>query len=220
MAYNFPEGTRFYFSAYSGFAAAINVSAITNANPAVATTATNTYAANDEVLLEGSWDEATDTIYRLSAATATTATLSGLDSTSTTLFPSTSAAGTLKKISTWTEIPQVLNVQSNGGDVKFGTVSPLGRSIDINQPVGFNSTTYTLTLGHDPTLSAYITMLGISRVRGTKVAFKGVAPNATATSGYEYGFGYLAIQEAPQKQRGQANQVTATFTFLNKFITY
>lgn len=220
MAYSFPEGTKFYFAAYaSDLASSIAVSAITNANPAVATTATNTYAVGDEVLLEGSWDEATDTIYRLSAATATTATLSGLNSTSTALYPSSSAAGTLKKISSWNEIPQVLGIQTSGGDAKFGTVSPLGRRTDINVPIGFNPMTYALTLGHDPSLATYIEMLDLSRTTA-KVAFKGVAPNATATSGYEYGFGYLSVQEASQKQRGQANQVVATFTFLNRFTSY
>ena len=219
MAYTFPEGSKFFFSAYSGFASSISVTSITNANPAVATTATNTYAVGDEVLYEGSWDEATDSIYRLTAATATTATLGGLDTTSTGLFPVGGSAGTLKKISSWTEIPQVLEINTQGGDPKFGTVSPLGRRTDITQPVGFNPTIYTLTLGHDPALAAYVTMLGLSRTNA-KVAFKSTAPNATATNGYEYGFGFLAIQEAPSKQRGQANRVTATFTFLNKFLTY
>lgn len=218
--YNFPEGTKFYFADYSSnLASSISVTSISNANPAVATTATNTYAVGDELLLEGSWEEATDSIYRATAVTSTSATLGGLNSTSTALFPSSSSAGTLKKVTTWTEIPQVLSIQTNGGDAKFGNVSPLGRRTDIQVPIGFNPMSYTLTLGHDPTLAAYVTMLNLSRTTA-KVAFKGVAPNATATSGYEYGFGYLLVQEAPTKQRGQANQVTATFAFLNKFLTY
>lgn len=219
-AYNFPEGTKFYFADYStNLATSIAASAISNANPAVATTATQAWATGDELLLEGSWDDATDSIYRAGSVTTTTAGLLGLNSTSTTLYPSTSSAGTLKKITTWTEIPQVLGIQTSGGDAKFGTVSPLGRRTDINFPIGFNPMTYTLTLGHDPSLAAYITMVNLSRTNA-KVCFKGVAPNASATSGYEYGFGYLLIQEAAQKQRGQANQVTATFAFLNKFLTY
>lgn len=220
MAYNFPEGTKFYFADYANnLATALAVTAISNANPAVATTATNTYATGDELLLEGSWEDATDSIYRAGTVTATTAALLGLNATNTALFPASGAAGTVKKITTWTEIPQVLDINTSGGDAKFATVSPMARRTDIQFPNGFNPMTYELILGHDPTLAAYQTMLDLSRTNA-KVAFKGVAPNATATSGYEYGFGYLSIPEAAQKQRGNANRVTATFTFLNKFLSY
>lgn len=221
MAYYFPEGSKLFFADYSGaaFASSISVTSITNANPAVATTASNTYATNDEVLYEGGWDEATDSIFRLSAATATTATLSGLNTTSTALYPVGGSAGTLKKIVTWTEIPQVLTISTQGGDARMSTISPLGRRNDINVPTGFNAMSMQITMGYDPSLAAYTTMLGLSRTL-TKIGFKMVTPAASATTGLAYGFGYLSIAEAPQLQRGQANQVTASITFLNKFTSY
>lgn len=220
MAYKFPEGTKWYFADYAtNLATGIVVSSISNANPAVATTATNTYAIGDELLLEGSWQSVSDSIYRATAVTSTSATLGGLNSTNSARFPSSSSAGTLKKINAWTEIPQVLDINTTGGDAKFATVSPMDREIDLQFPIGYNPMTYELTLGHDPTITAYQTMLNLSRTNA-KVAFKGVAPDASATSGYEYGFGYLSIPEAAQRQRGNANRVTATFTFLGRFITY
>ena len=49
MAYYFPEGSKFYFS--KTFAAAKTISAITNANPAVATSTSHGYVNGDEILL-------------------------------------------------------------------------------------------------------------------------------------------------------------------------
>lgn len=221
MTYRFSEGAKFYFADYSAdLAASISASSISNANPAVATTATQSYALGNELLLEGSWDEATDSIYRVGGTVTTTSVaLLGLNSTNTALFPSSGSAGTLKKVNTWTEIPQVLDISTSGGDAKFATVSPMARTIDLQFPIGSNPMTYELILGHDPSLAAYQTMVNLSRTRA-KVAFKGVAPDASATSGYEYGFGYMHVAEASQKQRGNAKRVTVLFTFLNKFITY
>ena len=219
MAYFFPEGSKLFFSDYTAFASSINVTSITNANPAVATTATNTYAVNDELLLEGSWDEITDSIFRASAVTSTSVTFAGLNTTSTALFPTGGSAGTLKKISSWTEIPQVLGIQTQGGDARMSTISPLGRRNDISVPTGFNAMTMQVTMGYDPSLAAYQTMLGLSRTL-TKIGFKMVTPAPTATTGLGYGFGYISVPEAPQLQRGQANQVVATVTILNKFTSY
>ena len=50
MSYNFPEGSRFLFS--NTFAAAKTLSAMTNANPCVATSTTHGYVDNDARVLD------------------------------------------------------------------------------------------------------------------------------------------------------------------------
>lgn len=214
MAYAFPEGSKFYYS--NTFAAAKTLSAMTNANPTVATSVAHGYVDDDELLLTSGWEDATDTVWRADQLTADTFSLKGLDTTNTSFYASGGGANsTTQKISGWTEIPQVLTIATSGGDPRFTTISPLARRNQINVPTGFNATSITLTLGHDPSNATYIAMLGISRAL-SKVAFKMVLSGGNVA----YGYGYMAASEMPSLNVNQANQVTVALTLLGRSISY
>lgn len=214
MAYAFPEGSKFYFS--TTFAAAKTLSAMTNADPTVATSVAHGYADDDELLLTSGWEDATDTVFRADQLTADTFSLKGLNTVNTAFYASGGgAASTTEKISGWTEIPQVLTIATSGGDPRFTTISPLSRRNGINVPTGFNATSITLTLGHDPSNANFQTMLGISRAL-TKVAFKMVLGGGSVV----YGYGYMATSEAPSLNVNQANSVTAALSLLGRSISY
>lgn len=214
MAYAFPEGSKFYFS--QTFASTKTLSAMSNASPTVATSVAHGYADNDELLLTSGWEDATDTVYKADQLTADTFSLLGLDTTDTGFYSSGGGANsTAQKISGWTEIPQVLTISTSGGDPRFTTISPLARRNSINVPTGFNPTSITLTLGHDAANANYQTMLGISRAL-KKVAFKMVLSGGSTT----YGYGYMAVSEAPSLNVNQANQVTAALTLLGRAMSY
>jgi len=215
MAYGFPEGSAFYFSPLSSFASAVNVTAVTNANPAVATAASHGYVDDDIVLFNSGWEDATDALYKVDMTDASTFSFLGLDTSNTTFFAAGAGTGTTQKVTTWTSIPQVLTIATQGGDARFTTISPLSRRNAINVPTGFNATTITLTLGYDPTNANYQTMLGISRAL-SKVGFK----MALSGSGVTYGFGYMSVSEVPQLNVNQPNQVTAVLTLLGKALSY
>ena len=213
MAYAFPEGSAFYFS--STFAATKTISALTNANPAVATATAHGYSSNDEILLSSGWEDATDAVYRVTVSDANTFSVNGLVTTDTNFFPSGSGTGTASKISGWVQIPQVLTINTSGGDPRFTTIQPLAKRNAINVPTGFNATSITLGLGHDPSNTNYQTMLSLSRSL-TKVAFKMVLAGGGAT----YGYGYMNVGEAPTLNVGQANQVQAALTLIGRPISY
>ncbi|MCA3303795.1 MAG: hypothetical protein INF98_16695 [Roseomonas sp.] len=213
MAYFFPEGSSIQFS--TTLATARTVTAATNANPAVLTASAHAYVTNDEVLYTSGWEDATESVYRVTVTDANTFSLQGLNSSNTSFFPSGSGTGTTERLSAWTSIPQVLNISTSGGDARFTTVSPLARRNDINVPTGFNALTMQITMGHDPSLAAYQTMLNISRTL-SKVALKMVLTGG----GTMYGWGYMNVSEAPQLNRNQANQVTAAVTLLGRAISY
>ena len=214
MAYAFPEGSKFYFS--TTFAATKTLSAMTNADPTVATSTAHGYSDDDELLLSSGWEDATDTVFRADQLTADTFSLKGLNTTDTTFYASGGgASSTTQKISGWTEIPQVLTIATSGGDPRFTTINPLSRRNGINIPTGFNPTSVTLTLGHDPSNANFQTMLGISRAL-TKVAFK----MALGGGSVVYGYGYMATSEAPSLNVNQANSVTAALSLLGRSISY
>lgn len=213
MAYAFPEGAQILFS--QTFASAKTITALTNANPAVATSAAHGYAGGSEILLTSGWEDATDTVFKTGAIDATTFNVTGLNTSNTSFYTPGAGTGTAQLISNWVAIPQVLTISTTGGDPKFTTISPLARRNDINVPVGFNAASTTLTLGHDPSNANFQAMVDISRSL-TKVAFKLLLSGGSTS----YGYGYMSVSEVPQLNKGQANQVTAAFTFLGRTISY
>jgi hypothetical protein len=213
MSYYFPEGSKFYFS--KTFGAAKTVSAVTNADPAVATSTAHGFVDGDEVLFTSGWEDATDSVFKIDQLTADTFEVEGLNSVNTSFYPAGSGAGTAQKVSTWVEMPQVLNIATSGGDARFTTIQPLAKRNDINVPTGFNAMSITVTLGHDPANANYQQMVDIGRTL-EKVAFKMVLSGGAVA----YGYGYLNVSEAPQLNRNQVNQVTASFTLLGRFISY
>lgn len=213
MAYYFPEGSSQQFS--NTFAAAKTIAAITNANPAVATCTAHGYATGDEILLTSGWEDATDTIYRVTVLTADTFSIQGLDASNTGFFPAGTGAGSAQKVSGWTTIPQVLSISSSGGDARFTDVTPLSKRNSIRIPTGFNATAMTLSIGHDAANANYITMLGISR-NLSKVAIKQVISGGAVT----YGYGYMSVSEMPKLNVNQVNTVDCAITILGRSISY
>ena len=212
MAFNFPEGSKFQFS--TTFASAKTISALSNANPAVASSTAHGYVDLDEILLTSGWEDANDCVFRVDQLTADTFGVTGLNSTNTTFYGAGTGTGEAKKISGWTDIPQVLGINTQGGDAKFTEVQLLAARNGIKIPTGFNASSVTLDLAHDPQLAAYHTMIDISRTF-TKCAFRVVGSGGTA-----YSYGYMVVSEVPSMQAGQVNKVQCTIASLGRTISY
>lgn len=214
MALYFAEGSSQQFS--QTFAAPVAITGISNANPAVATTGVaHGYITGDEILITSGYEDATDSVYRVTNLTATTFALQGLDTVNTGFFPVGTGSGTAQKITAFTAIPQILTISGSGGDARFTDVQILSKRNGIKVPTGFNAISITMTLAHDAAQPAYITMLGISR-NLSKVAFKQVVSGGSVT----YGFGYLSVSEMPKLGSNQVNQVDAAMTVLGRSVSY
>lgn len=213
MAYFLPEGSKIFMS--TGFDASKTVSAVTNANPAVATSTAHGYANGDELLFLSGWEDATDTVWRAAGVAANTFNVSGLDSLDTNWFPAAGGVGTVQKVSGWLELTQWLDIQAQGGDARQVTVEPISRRNAISMPAGFNATQITLTFGHDQASAAQIAMIAASRGL-LKRAFR--VSVAGGMTGYFYG--NLSMSEMPQMQRGQVLRVQASVSVLGRFISY
>jgi hypothetical protein len=213
MALYFPEGSSQQFS--QTFASAKTITALTNANPAVATSVAHGYTTNDEVLITSGWEDLTDTVVKVTVLTADTFSLQGIDSTNTGFYPVGTGTGTAQKISGWTTIPQVLTITGSGGDARFTDVQLLAKRNALKIPTGFNATSITMSLAHDAAQANYITMVGISR-NLSKVAFKQVISGGSIT----YGYGYMSVSEMPKLNNNQVNAVDAAITVIGRSISY
>jgi hypothetical protein len=212
MSYFVPEGAKFYFS--ETFATAKGITALTNANPAVATAAAHGFVDNNEVLLNLGWEDANG-VWRVDQIDANSFAILGLDATDTDFYAPGGGTGTAQLVSGWTEIPQVLNINTTGGDPSYTQIRPLSRRNAINKAVGFNPSSIELTLGHDESLPAMQSLRGISR-RLAQVAFKMVLSGGTVS----YAFGTLTVSEIPALTSGQPNTVRAAISVDGRMITY
>ena len=213
MAYSFPEGSTFQFS--KTFAAAKTITALTNASPAVATSAAHGFVDNDIVLIESGWEDLNESVVKVDQLTADTFSLLGINATDTDFYPAGTGIGTAKKVSNWQAIPQVLSISTSGGDPRFTTVQPLARRTSVSIPVGFNAQSVTLTMAYDPSSAVYQEMLDLSRGL-EKVAFRMVLGGGVQAMGY----GYLSVSEFPALNSNQVNQVTASFSMIGRPVSY
>lgn len=199
-----PSGTA--AAVATAFAAALPFTAISNAAEAVLTVTGSTIAAGDFVEVSSGWSRLSGRIFRVKTASATSLTLEGCDTTSTTVFPATLGAGSVRRITTWLPVNQVLGITSAGGDPK--TVNFTYVETEDEQTVfdGNGATQYAIDLDADAVGGASYTGLKALSDGGTVTALR-----LTAKSGASVLLGCTVnLNENPTMTSGQvmANKVT------------
>lgn len=213
MAYNVPEGCSFYYS--TTFAATKPITSITNADPAVVTSAAHGYVDGDLVLVSSGWEDLDNMVVKVNQTAADTWEMVDVNTVSTSLNVPGAGVGTTALISGWVSIPQVLSINYSGGDTKYTDVNPLAKRQGIKIPVGFNPGAIELTMGHDPSNANYKAMLALGRGR-TLVAFRQVLADGSQSLGY----GYMTVGNMPQMASGQVNTVKCSISFQGQSISY
>ncbi|WP_314439375.1 phage tail protein [Massilia timonae] len=213
MALSLPTGTA--YAVATAYAAAISVSAATNATETVLTTAANTFAIGDYLEYTGGWNRMTNRVFRAKAVSGTSVTLEGMDTTEVNLFPVGLAGGSLRKITTWLAIQQVITAEPSGGDAKYASVSLLDNENDISLPDGYNAQTLAMTIADDPALPHHTALKKISD--GRKIA----AIRADLPNGSKILFnGYVTFDETPTMTKGQVMAVRAGSALQGRPVRY
>jgi hypothetical protein len=121
----------------SAFGLVKAMSAISNAAEAVATLeASHGVAPGDYIVISSGWGELDGRTVRVSAVSTNDVTLEDIDTSDTSRYPPGSGAGTVREITTWTEIAQIKadSFSTSGGDQQFTDASPLSASVDRQLP--------------------------------------------------------------------------------------
>lgn len=150
MAVKLPNGATFEHAAT--YAAALAFSAVSNASEAICTVVGATLVVGDILLVASGWTALNNRVVRVKAATATAITLEAIDTTDTTVYPAGSGAGTLKKVLTWVQIPQVTDFASAGGDQNYTDVAFLEAQQGFQIPTDKSAASMTITVADDPAL--------------------------------------------------------------------
>ena len=205
MAYRVPNGSLVYIA--SGMATAVSMTALSNAAEAVAT-ATNTYTAGDVLLINSGWSAIDNCVALAKSPSASSVTLQAYDTLTqqATKFPAGGGAGTLTKVSGWTQLGQIANSQSSGGDQQFTEVQFLESASKVNLPTVKAPYTLKFDVADDPALAGQILAATADDDRTPRV----VRVNYPGNGGTVYFYAY--ITKAPMPKMDVNNLMTVEVT--------
>lgn len=158
----------------SAIAAAKTISAITNADPGVVTSAAHGYSDGDIVLLEvNGMKEVNNRLFKVFGKDTDTFKLEDLDGASgiDTTGYGTFTSGTAKKITLGTEITGCQNFEMQGGEPKFVDTSDVNNLDDTEEVVGATASRAVLTMKWNPANAGQQAMLAAYKVLDSR-AFK------------------------------------------------
>ncbi len=217
MASFFPNGT--IFSVSVALSAGGNIESMTNAKPAVAAADSSGFTASqgDILVLRSNWSDANDRVFRASAASGSSLTLEGLDTTNTDRYQPGGGFGSILVVDDWVQLSQVREVSKTGGDQNFFQWQYLeDRSSQQKQRPTFKSAkSMTVTLDYDPALAWYESLDEMDAV-GDAVVLRALLPNGAKLFYYVY----PSFDADPSLAMNENMVNTATFSQISRFTRY
>ena len=191
MAVTLATGTQVAIAASYG--TGFTVSAITNANPAVATlSVSHGVIVGDFIEITSGWDLLNKKVVRVSVVSTNDVTLEGINTVSTSDYPAGTGTGTGREIATWASVTQIQSVSTSGGDLNFADITTITDRTQKQVPTTRSAQQIDFTFFDDPTLSWYSTAVTASDSNAITAA-RIIFPNSTRLLIN----GYLSLQKSP-----------------------
>lgn len=210
-----PTGSTFYIA--SAFAAAKTVTVVTNAAEAVVTAVAHGLSVGDFVEMTSGWGRLNLRAIRVKTVpTVDTFVLEGIDTTSTVFFPPGTGIGSVRKVSTFTQVTTVMNPASSGGEPKNVNYKFIESDVEYTINDGFSATSYSLDLDADS-----IGTTGYTALKSlTDVQTNTILKIVTRSGSVMLVPCTVALNESVSFQDGQINKVKASFSGNNRATRY
>jgi hypothetical protein len=142
------------------------------------------------------WDRLNSRVVKATVVATNDVTFGGIDTSSTTRYPTGSGTGSVREISTWTNIGQITkDIQVGGGEQRYADITTLVDVIDKQIPTRRSPITVTLPLFFDNDLSYVATVRSVSET-ATATAVRFTYPDGTVLVANAY----WSYQEVPTIQ--------------------
>ena len=200
----------------SGYSATFPVTAITSVSPAVATVGAGHGAIVGTVMeMTSGWSALNNKVVRVSAVSVNDLTLDSYDASSLTTYPTGVGVGSMREITGWTQIPQILGSAFSGGDQNFFEYQYLESDSKVKIPTVKNAAELKLTIADDPTLAGII-LAGVANNDRAQRSIK----VQLANGGLLYYTAYVSLRTTPSLTINVAMEVEITLAFLNVPVRY
>lgn len=201
---NTPTGTRFFVATAFGTAKTFNDAQISNATEAVVTISGHGFTSGTPVLVSSGWGNLNGRVAEVTVIDANSVKLTKIDTSNTQLYTPNSGGGSLKAITTWTQLTKVLSASSSGGDPKTVSYKYLESDVEFSINDGFSATSYSLSLDDDDSTAGYAALRSLTDVQ-SDTAMKMLLRSGTRV----YIPGRVALNDVPQLQDGQVISIKA-----------
>jgi len=191
------------------------ISALSNANPGVATSTAHGFTDGDFIELTSGWQKINGRIIRVDDADTNSYELEGFDTTSTSLYPAGSGIGSARKITTFTQISQIIGLTTSGGDMQFSNFSFLENDFESQLPTQSSAQSLEIEIADDPSLAGYQAL----KTAGEDKAIRALKVTMPDGSLILYN-GYVSFNETPTMTKDSIMTVRATFSLLNRPVRY
>lgn len=200
----------------SGYGSAKTMSALTNADPGVATLPTGHGVANgDFIEVTSGWSRLTDKIVRAVSVVAQAVGLEGIDTTLTTIYPAGEGTGSVREITGWTQLQQILQSTSQGGEQNFLEYQLLEADAAKRIPTFKSPAGLTFSIADDPSLAGYQLASEANDDRLQR-AVKITLPNGAIIL-YN---AYISLNKTPSLTVNEIMAVEVTLSLLNEPVRY
>lgn len=213
MAARLPDGA--IVTIGTAFGASKAITGITNANPGVVASNAHGFQNNDLLIMSSGWSNLNNRIVRAAGVAANAYNLDQIDTTLTNLYPAGSGVGNATPITAWTQISQIMDFQTQGGDQQFTSVSYLEQNFEIQLPTVVSAMSISIGIADDPTLAGYQALKAASDARAVR-PLRLQLPDGSFLLYY----GMVSFNETPTLGKGQVMQVKATFSLQGKPVRY
>ena len=154
MAARLPDGA--IVSIATTYGTAKTVSGISNANPGVATLgAAHGITTGKYLEVTSGWSRLTDKIVKAGTVATNDVPLAGVDTSLTSIYPAGGGIGSVREITGWTQLSQILSSSSSGGEQQFLEYQFLEADAQKRIPTFKNASGLTFSIADDPTLLGF-----------------------------------------------------------------
>jgi hypothetical protein len=213
MSVQLPNGV--IISLATTYGAPKAVTAVTNANPGVASSAAHGLANGAIIESTSGWQKITDRILRVAASASGAFALEGVDTTNTTFYPPGTGVGSVREITAFTQITQILELSTSGGEMQFANYSFLENDFESQLPTQASAQSLTMSIGDDPSLPGYQALKAAAESRAIR-ALKLQMPNGSVILFN----GYVSFNETPTMTKGSVMACAATFSLQSRPVRY
>ncbi|MFK3971182.1 phage tail protein [Pseudomonas sp. NPDC087358] len=213
MAFTLPNGA--VMSIAANFGPVTPVTAVSNANPAVATAEAHDLVIGNVVVVTSGWTRLNDKVARIAKADEGTFELLGIDTSREAVYTPGAGAGSVRAVSAWAQLSQITEVATSGGDQQFTTFGFLEEDDDRQMPTTKSPISMTITVADDPA-QAYVPVCeAADEAKETRVV-RLILPNGSVI----YYNAYISISATPTLSRNNVMTRAITLSLASRPTRY
>lgn len=205
----------------SAYSSPVVMSAVTNSadavTEAVATVASaaGITAGTSYVEITSGWGRLDKRVVRVKTVAGLLLTLEGVYTNNTTLYPNGGGVGTIRVITGWTNLSQIKDISSSGGEQQFADITAIDDTVEKKQPTIRGAVSMTMNVFDDPTLPWYSTVTAASDT-ATPTALRISLANGSKLAANAY----WGLQKVPTITKNEALGTSISLSYASDPIRY